>query len=247
MSNPDATQPDDNPSTSTELNPHKELLAEAAAALRAETEQRESRRPKNVGQGTMGLVGDSLGGVALGAAAIVMGPVHGYKTAGPKGILGGALGGLAMGVAATTVGVGSGIAKFAQGTERTLDSFNARELPKRLIVKEGEDDGELYFRERQQLYDDLIKEGAASAGVGVLQPPVENELYKVLDVSVDATPNQIRKAYYRMAQKYHPDKHPDDVSATQMFQQISEAYQYVYHSFIFFPAAAIFRDHPYRS
>lgn len=225
MSAPDPIKPDDDPSTSTDLNPHRELLAEAAAALREESDRREARRPKNVGQGTLGLVGDSLGGMAMGAAALVMGPVQGYKTAGPKGILGGALGGLAMGVAATTVGVGSGIAKFAQGTERTLDSFNGNQLPPRLVVKDGEGDEDRFKRERLELYEDLMKEANAGTAGASLQPPVEMELYKVLDVDPDATSAQIRKAYYRMAQKYHPDKHPDDPSATEKFQKISEAYQ----------------------
>lgn len=223
----------DDPAASTELNPHQALLADAAAAVQADQAAREARRPQNVGQGTLSLVGDSLGGVAVGAAAVVMGPVQGYKVSGPKGILGGALSGLAVGVAATTLGVGSGIAKFAQGTGKTLESLQGSSLPEKLLVMEGEGGTDRYKKERTRLYGELLADGAAGAagGVGVLQPPVENELYDVLEVGVDASPGQIRKAYYRMAQRYHPDKHPDDKNATAKFQKISEAYQYVDHVF----------------
>lgn len=209
-----------------EPNPQKELLAEAAEAIRLDEKAREERRPKNVRQGTVGLVGDSLGGVALGAAAVVMGPVQGYKQSGPKGIIGGTLGGLAMGVASAAVGVGSGIGKFAHGTSRSLSGLQSSGLPAKLVVKENEDPG-AYREEKKLLYGELFSEfqSANPGGVGAMQPPVENELYEVLGVPVDANPGQIRKAYYKLAQRYHPDKHPDDKDATAKFQKISEAYQ----------------------
>lgn len=218
---PDETTPDH--------NPQKELLAEAAAALRAEQEARDARRPKNVGQGAVGLVGDSLGGAALGAAAIVLGPVQGYKQAGPKGILGGALGGLAVGVASTTYGIGSGIGKFVQGTSRTLASFHNRDLPEKLRVGVQTQlvDFAAFEQQKKQLYGELIDESNRNglSGTSTLQPPIETELYQALDLDVDANPAQIRKAYYKMAQRFHPDKHPDDPQATAKFQKISEAYQ----------------------
>lgn len=215
----------------SDVNPQKALLEEAAAAVRADQEARESRRPKNVGQGAVGLVGDSLGGVAMGAAAIALGPVQGYKQAGPKGILGGALGGLAVGVATTTYGIGSGIEKFMTGTGRTIANFQKGELPKKLKVKDGAGDLQEYGREKEAVFGNLLKDGEGLEGAaGGLQPPVENELYQVLGVDVDANQSQIRKAYYKMAQRFHPDKHPDDPEATEKFQKISEAYQYVLHN-----------------
>ena len=69
---------DDN-SNEPELTPHKQLLMDAAAEIRNDQLAREKSRPQNVGEGTLRLLGDSLGGVALGAAAVVMGPVQGYK------------------------------------------------------------------------------------------------------------------------------------------------------------------------
>lgn len=51
------------------------------------------------------------------------------------------------------------------------------------------------------------------------------DFYEVLGVSRDATPEQIKKAYRKLAVKYHPDKNPDDTSAQDKFKKISEAYE----------------------
>eukprot|EP00005_Dracoamoeba_jomungandri_P002305 CAMPEP_0174261448 /NCGR_PEP_ID=MMETSP0439-20130205/11437_1 /TAXON_ID=0 /ORGANISM="Stereomyxa ramosa, Strain Chinc5" /LENGTH=411 /DNA_ID=CAMNT_0015345927 /DNA_START=120 /DNA_END=1355 /DNA_ORIENTATION=+ len=49
--------------------------------------------------------------------------------------------------------------------------------------------------------------------------------YDVLGVEKDATESQIKKAYYRLARQYHPDKNPDDTEAEDKFKQLSEAYE----------------------
>lgn len=216
---------------SESFNPHKELLAEAAAQVRADARAREEGRPKNVGQGTLGLVGDSLGGAAIGAAAVVMGPVQGYKQNGPKGILGGALGGLAVGVASATIGIGSGIAKFAQGASRTAESLNKKKPdPTYTITNADRPSPGVYKQQRDALYNELNQQYStanANHTTDSLNPPVDNKLYHVLGVEVDATPAQIRKAYYKLAQRYHPDRNPNDPDANAKFQEISDAYQYV--------------------
>lgn len=53
----------------------------------------------------------------------------------------------------------------------------------------------------------------------------KTDLYEVLGVSKNATEDEIRKAYRKLALKYHPDKNPDDASATEKFKKISEAYE----------------------
>ena len=46
--------------------------------------------------------------------------------------------------------------------------------------------------------------------------------YDTLGVASDATPSQIKKAYYKGAKKFHPDKNPDDESAKAKFQEVSQ-------------------------
>jgi len=50
------------------------------------------------------------------------------------------------------------------------------------------------------------------------------DYYKTLEVSREASPADIQKAYRRLARKYHPDLHPDDKSAKQKFQEVQSAF-----------------------
>ena len=50
------------------------------------------------------------------------------------------------------------------------------------------------------------------------------DYYKTLEVSPDASEDQIRKAYRRLALKYHPDRNPGDSRAEEQFKEIAEAY-----------------------
>lgn len=48
--------------------------------------------------------------------------------------------------------------------------------------------------------------------------------YKVLGVSPDASDEEIKKAYRRLAKEYHPDRNPGDREAAKKMQQINDAY-----------------------
>ncbi len=50
------------------------------------------------------------------------------------------------------------------------------------------------------------------------------DYYKLLEVDRDASDEQIRKSYRRLALKYHPDRNPGDPKAEEHFKEIAEAY-----------------------
>ena len=49
------------------------------------------------------------------------------------------------------------------------------------------------------------------------------DYYKTLGVEKNATEEEIKKAYRKLARKYHPDLNPNDKEANKKFQQINEA------------------------
>jgi molecular chaperone DnaJ len=53
---------------------------------------------------------------------------------------------------------------------------------------------------------------------------VADELYKTLGVSKKASEDEIKKAYRKLARKYHPDRNPGDEEAEEKFKEISAAY-----------------------
>ncbi|XP_060696643.1 dnaJ homolog subfamily A member 3, mitochondrial-like isoform X1 [Hemiscyllium ocellatum] len=56
-------------------------------------------------------------------------------------------------------------------------------------------------------------------------PLAKTDYYEVLGIPRKATQREIKKAYYQLAKKYHPDTNKDDPKAKEKFSHVAEAYE----------------------
>ena len=53
----------------------------------------------------------------------------------------------------------------------------------------------------------------------------KRDFYEILGVNKSSSQEEIKKAYRKVAIKYHPDKNPDDKAAEEKFKEAAEAYE----------------------
>lgn len=56
----------------------------------------------------------------------------------------------------------------------------------------------------------------------------QKNYYEILGVGRNASTADIKKAYYKLAKKHHPDVNKNDPEASKKFQEVSEAYEVIF-------------------
>ena len=60
----------------------------------------------------------------------------------------------------------------------------------------------------------------------------EKDFYEILGVSKNASDDEIKKSYRKLAMKYHPDRNKGDKEAEKKFKEINEAYKVLLKKFL---------------
>ena len=200
------------------------------------------KRPKNLQQGLLSGASNILGGAVGGLGVAIIAPVVGCKAGAEKGgFVGGTVGlvgGAAMGViGAASLLVGGavkGVNDIKQGVEAVPASFSAPRKGKWW----NEATSTWVYTDIQKIEvpdndDDLLGGiehdlDATTTNTNMHTPSghvKDTYYYEALGVEPNADAHKIKRQYYLMARKFHPDKNPGDAEAGEKFKLVAEAYQ----------------------
>lgn len=210
------------------------------------------RRPKDAISGLSSGIKNLFKGIGIGCIALIGAPVLGAKEDGIKGGLKGLGLGLLSTIIFPLTGAVTGLIQFGRGIYNTPISIKERVKGKKMwdkndrkwILYSLQDEANLILNETEDEYFARKKEKSKSSkqkkedekgepSANNNQPSKtqtnrkvkDTEFYDILQVKTNASAGEIKKGYYKMARKFHPDKNQDDPLANEKFQKIGAAYQ----------------------
>lgn len=198
------------------FNMSKSLNADAARAL-----QRlfPTRRPRHVVEGVAQAARSLATGLALGLASLTILPVQGFRTRQWRGGLAGTLAGALYSVVFAVGGAVHGACQILRGLLKTPQAVVAQQQGK--VWNSRLEEWRVYYLDEERAE---LAEYSSSRNRNHVK---DTAYYNYLQVSTDAAPKEIKRAYYKLARDVHPDKNPSE-EAAQQFRQLHTAYTTLY-------------------
>lgn len=204
-----------------------------------------TKKPRDAGAGLASGVKSVSKGVAIGAASLVVCPVVGVSQDGLTGFFKGVGTGVLAAITLPLTGLGVAGYQISRGIINTPRAICQKAVGKKWNKETGQWTDNWYSldEEANKVFStvssfssdekDSTRNKTGENGFSNIpvydstksvSVVVETEFYEILDVPTNASQEAIRRSYYRLAKKYHPDKNSDEGSK-EMFQRLGEAYQ----------------------
>ncbi|SOV11847.1 DnaJ protein, putative [Plasmodium sp. gorilla clade G2] len=197
-----------------------------------------TRRPKHAGAGLVSGIKSVTKGIIVGTSFLFISPYLCAKAEGINGFFKGMFFGLLSAIIIPVVSLGVASYQIGRGIINTPESITQRALGKiwddekrewydfyynldeeanELLNITDDNKNNKYDRKKEGNNDEYYNKNG--------NIKVKNdEFYRILKVPTDASQNEIKRQYYKLAKEFHPDK-CSDLKAKEQFQKIGEAYQ----------------------